>query len=894
MTRARRAFSDPALALAFLALAFAFAPADRVQAVEPDAPETREIQIAQAQTETDPPDPAEDQAEDAEPEAEPAAIGDEPPPGIDVLVVKGVKQVEAGVSASVTQFDLQELSALGAQNIADLARVTPNVEIKSLTATTPTFFIRGVGLNDFSANAAGAVAIYRDDVPINAPALQVPLLFDIENVEILRGPQGYDDNRNASAGAIRTVSRKPTGQYEGFLIGDYGNYNLIDLQGMVSAPVFSNWLSARGAFRVTERDPFYNNRCGNKLDPGTSVNVCNEEGQSSRETPIPPGLPDRVNDRGRWGARGLLRLQPPESEMDWLLNVHAGHLEEDTTLGQVIGIDSGGPGGAPQTSVPSGYSDPDITRLYEQIKATVPNPGGPNGGSIRNTIARERTIAALARDIELAEPFENDYDLVGDEHLQFSGTSLRGEFPIGPVLTTTTTGFEQYWRRRAQDFDYSPHPQIETNSKDDAWQATENLGFEWEPDWLAGTVRGGGYYLREELDSDALFHLQVFGTDPEGTLQRYEQETDSAGVFGNFSWDFLDDFTLDGGVRFNWESKQFEMLALDEDRTGLGFIPVPATVDESWSATTGGIGLTYYFTRDITAYGKYTRGWKGGHIQANSLRSETGLDQSEVTASPSVADPETIDAFEIGTRGQWFDNRLQLGGSLFYYRYEDYQVFVIESDFGAFPQLKIINANDARVFGAEADVFIAPLRGWVPRVIEGLTLAGRFGWIESEFLDFSDTRSVAFPLGTGDQIVFNTAADFTGNRLPNTPRYKVSGTVEYSFDLGRYGTPAVRYDINWTDDIFFDPTEGRGVSENPFFRASGLPEYAIGQRAYMLHDLRVSYRLPSSKVELAFWVRNLEDKIYKTYVADTTVAFGSLQNLIGEPRTYGGSLSIFF
>jgi iron complex outermembrane receptor protein len=143
-------------------------------------------------------------------------------------------------------------------------------------------------------------------------------------------------------------------------------------------------------------------------------------------------------------------------------------------------------------------------------------------------------------------------------------------------------------------------------------------------------------------------------------------------------------------------------------------------------------------------------------------------------------------------------------------------------------------------------------------------------------------------------VVFSSTVDFTGNRLPNTPRFKFSGTAEYRFDLGRWGTPSVRYDMSWTDDVFFDPSQGTGVETPPFFSELELPEYAIGQRAYMLHDLRVGYLFPNSSIEISGWVRNITNEIYKSYVADTTVFFGSLQNLIGEPRTYGVSASVTF
>ena len=132
---------------------------------------------------------------------------------------------------SVTGFGAEDLAALGAQDIADLAAFTPNLEIVTAGATTPTFFIRGVGLNDFNSNSTGAVAIYQDDVPINAPALQLSTLFDVEAVNVLRGPQGTGLARNASAGAIKIYSRKPTGEFGGFLRSELGNYDAARLRG---------------------------------------------------------------------------------------------------------------------------------------------------------------------------------------------------------------------------------------------------------------------------------------------------------------------------------------------------------------------------------------------------------------------------------------------------------------------------------------------------------------------------------------------------------------------------------------------------------------------------------------------------------------------------------------
>ena len=213
-------------------------------------------------------DPGERPA-DSDPPADPAADPAAPtspakptkappaPSGIEEIIVKGAESEAASdfeAADSVTGFGAEDLAALGAQDIADLAAFTPNLEIVTAGATTPTFFIRGVGLNDFNSNSTGAVAIYQDDVPINAPALQLGTLFDIEAVNVLRGPQGTGLARNSSAGAIKIYSRKPTGEFGGFLRSELGNYDLRDFEGAVEAPIYEDL--ARGSPRV----PFHRAR----------------------------------------------------------------------------------------------------------------------------------------------------------------------------------------------------------------------------------------------------------------------------------------------------------------------------------------------------------------------------------------------------------------------------------------------------------------------------------------------------------------------------------------------------------------------------------------------------------------------------------------------------------
>jgi hypothetical protein len=270
-----------------------------------------------------------------------------------ILEAKSEPSTDFSVGDSVTGFGAEDLAALGAQDVADLASFTPNLEIVTAGATTPTFFIRGVGLNDFNPNSTGAVAIYRDGVAINAPAIQLATLFDVQAVNVLRGPQGTGLARNASAGAIKIYSRKPTGDFGGFLRADFGDFGYQDYEGALEVPLHRDVLATRLAFRLSKRDGTMKNRCGNAAPPdqrnpyelgGIPVDpkwsICGEPVSTvGQVSTIPVGLEETVNNLDNWAARGTLLFEPT-LEMSWLLSAHGSRRDEVTRLGQAIGTGS--------------------------------------------------------------------------------------------------------------------------------------------------------------------------------------------------------------------------------------------------------------------------------------------------------------------------------------------------------------------------------------------------------------------------------------------------------------------------------------------------------------------------------------------------------------------------
>ena len=524
---------------------------------------------------------------------------DDPFAGIEEMVVVGnatAGLLDMGDGGSVLAFDSNELEAIGAEDIGDLAAFTPNLEIRTAgSATAPTFFIRGVGLADYNANASGSVAIYQDDVPINSPAIQLGTLFDTSGVNVLRGPQGGTSSRNASGGGIKTYSRQPQFEWDAYLRAVYGSYDHTEFEGALEVPLLDDRVGARFAFRFAERDGWTRNGCANAPgeatrplatgrgntglpgeDPGR---ICGERTLVGRLSEVPAGLPKWVNDSGNWAARALFRYRDTieNGEMDWLLNLHGQRRDQFSGLGQTAGtnirvpdVDTGsvdlpalqnslggpGPGGG---NAGAFYRDRDIIRMEQALRAQFPTSlfSSPRAGRKQLGFILPILATTLARDLD-SDPFRGDYNRVGKELLTAWGASLKGQFILDNELEIVTiTGFERYDRGQDQDVDFSPEVVFEAEREDDAWQATQEIRFT-KTLGESLTIEGGGLALREELD--VLINnfrpnpVDPLGIDPPEIFRtrEYSQKTWNLGAYARFEWSPRETLTVDAGVRYNW------------------------------------------------------------------------------------------------------------------------------------------------------------------------------------------------------------------------------------------------------------------------------------------------------------------------------------------------------
>lgn len=813
--------------------------------------------------------------------------------GIEEMVVLGSPSAAllAPQSTSAIAFGSSELEAYGVEDLGDIAAFVPNLEISSQNATNASFFIRGVGLQDFGANASSAVPIIQDGVVRNPSASQLVGLYDIGGLTVLRGPQGSGNYRNSSAGAIIVSTAKPENDFSGYATTtlasivspdayDAGRY---DVEGAITGAVYEDIVSVRLSARYSHEKAFVKNGCSNRVPlegrpaaafvSDADAQLCESilaadffgrvtgldgelllTGQTSETLPF---LDKRLGDVDDYGFRAQLRIQPPDTTLDITLRGEISNLNRDSTVGQHVGTVRGALGDPDAR----GYRDPEVTRRVQELEAM-----GLGRDEVRSVVAREIKRRPLD-----SEPYSGSYDSPGRTLVETTSISMTALAEFDQFDTEFNVGYIDYRKSESRDTDLSPNRSFPSEGNDQAWEVY--IDFTLSGDSIGDspvTWGAGAYTLLENVEA---FQLQLLpaGTEREN---KFDQEIYSFGVFLDAEYEFLEAFTLAAGVRYNWEQKQFEVE--DTNRTGFFSRTEGSENQLTWDSPTGFAELRYDFTEEIGTYLKYTRGFKAGHFNPSRP------DDAEVPGS-GFADPETIDSIEWGLDFSGWEGRISGNAALFYYNYKNYQVFrLTTTPVGVFREIQ--NAKSARNLGAELEINLRPLEGIAPEAIEGLTVNFRGGWLETEFLEFTNVEARELA-GFQSSVVI----DNTGNPLISAPNLQLSLTVSWPLQLDRIGRITPQYDLSWTDDVPFDPNRGRGQING---RGESLySPYQIGNRAYALHNVRLTYEPPGEAgIRVSGWCRNVDDQRYTDFSVDLTNFAGQQLHYVGEPRTCGADV----
>lgn len=764
--------------------------------------------------------------------------GDDAWEGIEEMLVVGESGdlSEAPTPGSAVVFSEEDLVLRGIASVGDIAEFTPNVEINMLFgASSPEIFIRGVGLKDTNANASSSVAVLVDGVPLNSPVGQLAQFFDVEQVEVLRGPQGGRLGRNAAGGAIAVRSRKPSGDFGARALVTYGRFNQVDFETALEMPIVRDILALRLAGRLRQRDPIGVNRCGS-LPPYDFLSApCNGVSRTPSAIAI-SGPPQKgVNDRDNWGLRGILRFTPSE-EWEILLNIHGGR-----NRGLAPSLQNG------QRRRPRPLrNDPlwrDFNGYWDRDRCLGRDVDG-------NCIANHR-------DPERGDAFAGDYNGSTPENVDLFGTHVRVERSVGQWTFMSLSAYERNQRLAAIDFDATPRVSRERSFDDRAWQFTQELRAQWADAKGRLEFEVGALFLHEELEGRAFFRAGL------GRLgQVFDQDTTYFGAWGQGRLELSEEFAIEGAIRLNRETKSMKLVAFNQLVAGgqviLEALPPFGLLQAGVSSTdlvpTGEIVLQYTPVVDVLFFSKFVRGYKGRHINAGGVNPETVVDPT---------DQEFVNAFEIGAHTSWLDGILDWRSAVFVYLYEGQQVFTLQSNLsGGQPLEQLINANDSRIFGAETELGL----DW-----EGFRADLSIGVLHATYSDFVNRIEFFTPSLSGADLNVQIA-DYSGNPLVNAPRFSLTGSVAYTFESERLGSLTPRLDYRYRSRVYFTPEKSSRASDDPRW----------------ILDARLDYRAVGEWLRVGFWVRNLLNEIYRTNtVSDFNAA-------IGDPRTWGVTMDMAF
>lgn len=792
--------------------------------------------------------------------AQGAASG-EPDPwaNVEEMIVTGTGGAAAllETSSSVVAFDSDDLAAMGAQNVGDIAEFTPNLEITSpFAASNPQLFIRGVGLQDSNSNAASAVAVVIDGVYMASPAGQLSQLFDVQNLEVLRGPQGALYGRNASAGVIRVTSNKPVHEVRSALNVTYGRFEQVDVDGFVNVPVVQDVIATRFSFKYARRDFLGENRCARNYDvddllngnpqllAGTKCNyaLTREPVSNANNSPLP--RPEAgVNNRHNWAARNIWLFEPAE-DVSIAVNVHGTQNLGRAPSFQLRGVS------------PVFFGNP--SRPRERIFSDE-----NDYFDIDTCVARNLRGACIEANLnpDGGDPYSGDYSRVGDERLTAAGTNVTLNWSEGPWRLEAVAAYEFNDREAVIDIDASPYVAAESIFADTAQEYFFDARLTWNDD-RGVEILVGATALYDRLGASNI----VWVASNNFLSQQVTQKTWHAAIFTNLEWEITESVTLKGGVRLNYERKGFELTSAVRR---LGFdMETPANTPKQNDRAlaeefrpSGEIILQYEPTEDLMYYWRFSRGYKGRHFNGTAIFPGTPID---------AVKPEFVNSLEIGWSMKFLDGIVAWNGAGYFYDYENQQVFQLQdSPDTAFPINTLINAQDSRLIGGETDITIR---------YENFEIAQSIGIIYSEFSDFRNVQRQDFVSPSGGVRTIFRVDDFSGNRLVNSPEFSYISYAQYRWEIPGFGSLLPRFDWRYKSRVYY-------TAEN---------DSRIGSDPRWILDARLTYTNPEGTLTLSGWVRNLTDEIYPVTAFDRKDGNGAIAWVISDPRTYGVSASFRF
>jgi iron complex outermembrane recepter protein len=660
---------------------------------------------------------------------------------LDTIIVTAQKREQAvqDVPIAVSAFDQAAVERLNARDIRDLTGVVPNL-VLSEVAIGPSMSqvsLRGVNSQDPEKSFDPAVGVFVDGVYLGTSAFNLLDSFDLERLEILRGPQGTLFGRNTTGGAINAFRTRPTGEFGVRARAIVGTADRLDLNAVVNLPVVADALSVKLSGFTQKDDGLFENPAGGS-----------------------------TGAKDRWGLTGTAMLKIGIGE----LIVTYDHFEDNSELTPYF---------------PRGVNviDPlpfTITQATPPRPATITPGFGPDLLCIRAGAAycdnpadrRSRSTGPHFQDSKLdALTVQGNVDLTSDLRLEtVFGWRKSSEVVIIDFDGSDRTVFDVY---REQDYEQM------------SAEARIASSFNGPINFVAGAFWfENRYKLKQAIKLDIAMTgapVPLGALYANGSGDEDVHRANTFALFAEMDWKLADTLTLALGGRASWDKKAISTFffgaaraptapyAITEGIIGTRPLTSSGRAQEDWFQFTPRVILNWQPQDNLLFYASYSRGYNAGGFSARA---------GTVADVTTPFDPEFINAFEVGAKTDLIDGRLRLNGALFWNDYRDKQEEAIEpGPPPTFTSTTVRNVAAARIRGFELEVAAVPA--------DFLRIDASLGLLDAEYTDYDgfvgSGQFVSVPPQPAGTLL---AADLSGLKLRRTPKVTASVAPTFNFDVG--------------------------------------------------------------------------------------------------------------
>ena len=645
------------------------------------------------------------------------------------IIVTAQKRAQSlsDVSLSVSAVGTEQLAANNTVTIEGLQALVPSISFGN-DFNFAKLFIRGIGLSSSLAGVDPSVALHVDGVVVSLAQAQLGSMFDLQRVEVLRGPQGTLYGRNATGGAVNLITAKPTDTLDGYVrqtIG--GDALLIQTDAAIGGPI-TEGVRGRLAVQRIKRDGFgVNEFTGNEID-----------------------------NLNQWSARAHLEFLPSDSVNILLTGEY--HSEDDRSL---------------------------AIKFRELSFPGVLNDAIPQNDGLSALGQRRNADGSLARFATNPRNIATNFDPINDRE-QWALTAAITVEASEALSFKSLTSYRAFDAIFFHDFDmstYLGYALAQTNalqSSANHWQPVFQHQFSQELQANVDTDKFHGvfglFYLNENVRTENHIGLDVLtNTDPFRIQFDGQLDIKAYAAFANVTYDLSDKVSIKGGARYSWEERRLR------NATGLGSAalnrlvldPLQWDTTKSWDDFSPSLGLEYRPNADLLLYGNWSRGFKSGTAEIGSTR------RLSATQAQPFVNPEKVEAFEVGAK--YAAGGLSANLAVFFQRLKDGQFSLTRAiPTPPFFTSTLTNAAVSEAYGAEFDLL------W--RATDAFTLSASLGYLHSQFTSFTASDPLDPRLFAPGAIEALLVKDLSGNATRMSPKWSLNVNPTYDIGLGNGGT----------------------------------------------------------------------------------------------------------